>query len=63
MNDERRLGLKEAARYLGVAPITLRREIKRSNIDFYRIGQKRIIFSIPQLNAYMARREQKAQAA
>ncbi len=51
----KRYKIDEAAECLGVSPLTLRREIKRGNINCYRPGQGRYLFSAKDLTDYEAR--------
>lgn len=54
---ERILSLQEAAKFLGVHPATVRREIKRGNLTCSRIGQdgRLIRFRESDLESYLSR--------
>ena len=64
MKNERRLNIREAALYLAVSEVTVRREIKRGNLAAYRPGLNgQYMFSEEDLHKYILRHTHTIQSA
>lgn len=50
----------EAAQWLKVSRITLQRARLRGELDYYRVGGSRVIYSMQHLKDYLKKRERKA---